>query len=153
MKMYGDKPPPKRAHNPARSRRLQTLMRELSEDSESDDEPDGAGRSQRSSHQSSSDDITHPWRKEFLEYLSSTEEVPENMPLVRWWGVSASLWWYTRSCVLTSAVFRLNHIAGQFGLPLPVTIWLYKPPPYRANVHSRRVDSLSQIDGLVSKVM
>jgi hypothetical protein len=29
-----------------------------------------------------------PWRREFNRYLRGEDELPENMTLVQWWGVS-----------------------------------------------------------------
>jgi len=33
-------------------------------------------------------DLTKPWRGEFLHFLNARDVIPENMGIVKWWGVS-----------------------------------------------------------------
>jgi hypothetical protein len=32
-------------------------------------------------------EIAEPWRREFNQYLNGSDEVPNGMSIVQWWGV------------------------------------------------------------------
>lgn len=58
--------------------RISKLLRELSD---SDEE------SEQGSHTQSSQTQT-PWKIEFDRYLDTHEQLPDNMSVIQWWGVS-----------------------------------------------------------------
>lgn len=62
----------------SQSRIGRLVQRNLDTDSEAEDNDDGINV-----------DPLKPWMAEFKHYLDTHEIVPEEMSIVRWWGVSA----------------------------------------------------------------
>jgi hypothetical protein len=58
--------------------------------------------------------LTHIGMDEFKMYLNTLEEVPDGMDIVRWWGVSFSIFHSRASlihCVLAVEQFAIPHLA------------------------------------------
>jgi len=72
--MYGStSAAPSKSNSSSTMGKHRTLLRELSDDDNSDAE-------------SSTSSIS--WTQEFAKYYDSTDTIPEGMSVVEWWGVS-----------------------------------------------------------------
>jgi hypothetical protein len=80
----------------AKQPRIKTLIRDLSSDDETEDDSSSLEQSSRAPsttpllHSFTSDsqsELRGPWYESFRRYLDTTENVPDGMSTVEWWGV------------------------------------------------------------------
>jgi hypothetical protein len=74
--MYGKEGPPKSTHVKGNKKLAKLLAEDTTDDEEECSTPTPAA------------DSSKPWKAEFNWYLDGTDEVPNGMPLPRWWGVN-----------------------------------------------------------------